>query len=171
LPSIAVTRQYEAIYILRPDSTEEQVETTVNKYRQIVTNFGGTVEKIDRWERRKLAYEVKGFTEGIYIVMEFSGESRTETELSRNFRISEDQIRYMIVKRDEGEVAAQAARAAAVPAAAPAPAPAPAPIAAAVEAPAAEVTAAPVEASANEETQAPVATEAVSEEGAATTEA
>jgi small subunit ribosomal protein S6 len=167
LPSIAVTRQYEAIYILRPDSTEEQVETTVNKYRQIITNFGGTVEKIDRWERRKLAYEIEGFTEGIYIVTEFSGEARTETELRRNFQISEDQIRYMIVKRDEGEVAAQAARAAAVPTVAPTPAP----VAAVVEAPVAEVTAAPVEASANEETQAPVATEAVSEEGAATTEA
>ncbi len=170
MPSIAVTRQYEAIYILRPDSTEEQVETTVNKYRQIVQNHGGTVGKIDRWERRKLAYEIEGCTEGLYIIMEFSGESRTETELRRNFQISEDQIRYMIVKRDEGDAAATAARSAAAAPAAVAPAPA-APVAAepAVAEAAPTVAAeAPAETPATEETQAPVATEPAAEASAVT---
>lgn len=164
MPSIAVTRQYEAIYILRPDSTEEQVETTVNKYRQIVQNNGGNVGKIDRWERRKLAYEIEGYTEGLYIIMEFSGESRTETELRRNFQISEDQIRYMIVKRDEGDAAATATRATAAPAAA-------APIAPVAEAAPATPEAAPVETPATEETQAPVATEPAAEASAVTAEA
>jgi len=164
LPSIAVTRQYEAIYILRPDSTEEQVETTVNKYRQIVQNNGGNVGKIDRWERRKLAYEIEGYTEGLYIIMEFSGESRTETELRRNFQISEDQIRYMIVKRDEGDDAATATRATAAPAAA-------APTTPVAEAAPAVSEAAPAETPATEETQAPVATEPAAEASAVTAEA
>lgn len=164
MPSIAVTRQYEAIYILRPDSTEEQVETTVNKYRQIVQNNGGNVGKIDRWERRKLAYEIEGYTEGLYIIMEFSGESRTETELRRNFQISEDQIRYMIVKRDEGDDAATATRATAAPAAA-------APTTPVAEAAPAVSEAAPAETPATEETQAPVATEPAAEASAVTAEA
>lgn len=164
MPSIAVTRQYEAIYILRPDSTEEQVETTVNKYRQIVQNNGGNVGKIDRWERRKLAYEIAGYTEGLYIIMEFSGESRTETELRRNFQISEDQIRYMIVKRDEGDAATTATRATAAPAAA-------APTTPVAEAAPVVSEAAPAETPATEETQAPVATEPAAEASAVTAEA
>lgn len=101
MPSIAITRSYEAIYILDPDLGEEKISATAGRYKQIVENSGGTVEKVDIWERRKLAYEIKGRTEGIYVVMQFSGEAKVETELRRIFQISEDQIRYMIVKAEE----------------------------------------------------------------------
>jgi len=168
LPSIAITRQYEAVYILRPDATDEQVDTTINKYRQVVLNTGGTVEKSDRWERRKLAYEVAGYTEGLYIIMEFSGEARTETELRRQFQISEDQIRYMIVKRDDAAAAAAPAPvAAAAPAAAPAPVVTEAPVAQ-TEAP---VVTAEAETAPEAETQAPADAEAAPEGTAVTAEA
>jgi len=163
LPSIAITRQYEAVYIIRPDATDEQVDATINKYRQVVLNNGGTVEKSDRWERRKLAYEVQGYTEGLYVIMEFTGESRTETELRRQFQISEDQIRYMIVKRDDAAATAETAPTAAATAAAPAPA-----ATAETEAP---VVTAEAETAPAPETQAPAEAEAAPEGTAVTAEA
>lgn len=103
MPSIPVSRFYEAIYILDPDLGDEQVTTTSTRYKQVVETAGGAVEKIDIWERRRLAYPVKGRTEGIYVVMQFRGMPNVEAELRRIFLISEDQIRYMIVKPEELE--------------------------------------------------------------------
>lgn len=105
MPSIAVKRLYEAIYIIKPDATEEQINTTLQKYRGIVEANGGVVEKSGIWERRKLAYEIKGYTEGIYAILHFTGEAKVEAELRRIFQISsgEDQIRYMIVKPEDND--------------------------------------------------------------------
>lgn len=142
MPSVAITRPYEAVYIVDPDMGEEQVSTTTNRYKQIIETNGGTVAKIDVWERRRLAYAIKGRTEGIYVVMHFSGPAAAESELRRIFQISEDQIRAMIVRQDEdaasplaGEGEAVAAPAVTQPmpvAAAPIVADAPAPVAPAV---------------------------------------
>jgi len=103
MPSIAVSRSYEAIYILDPESSDEQIATTTARYKQVVETAGGSVEKVDVWERRRLAYPVKGRTEGIYVVMNFDGVATVEAELRRVFQISEDQIRYMIVKPEDIE--------------------------------------------------------------------
>lgn len=124
MPSIAISRPYEAIYIVDPDLGEEQVNTIADRYKALVETNGGTVEKIDVWERRKLAYAIKGRTEGIYVVMQFTGVPSVEAELRRIFLISEDQIRAMIVKPEEGATSAPPpaeppVRAAAPPAAAP----------------------------------------------------
>jgi len=106
LPSIAITRPYEAIYILDPDLGDEQVQAIVTRYRQIVENNGGTVLSADVWERRKLAYAIKGRTEGIYVVMQFTGEAKVEAELRRVFQISEDQLRSMIVRPEPADAPA-----------------------------------------------------------------
>ena len=76
MPSIAITQPYEAVYIVDADLGDEQIGVITAKYRQIVETGGGTVEKIDVWERRKLAYEIKGRTEGIYVVMQFQRQAR-----------------------------------------------------------------------------------------------
>ncbi len=99
MPSIAITQPYEAVYIVDPSLGDEQIGTISAKYRGIVETGGGTVENIDVWERRRLAYEIKGRTEGIYIVMQFQAKPDVEAELRRIFQISEDQIRSMIVRR------------------------------------------------------------------------
>lgn len=106
MPSIAITRPYEAIYILDPDLGDEQVQAIVTRYRQVVENTGGTVVSADVWERRKLAYAIKGRTEGIYVVMQFTGEATVEAELRRVFQISEDQLRAMIVKPEPADAPA-----------------------------------------------------------------
>ncbi len=117
MPSIAIAQSYEAIYIVDPGLGEEEVSAITNKYKQLVESNGGTVDKIDVWERRKLAYPIKKRTEGIYVVMLFTSIPSVEAELRRIFLISEDQIRFMIVKP---EAAAPGDEAETLPAAAPA---------------------------------------------------
>ncbi len=128
MPSIAITQPYEAVYIMDPDLGEERISAITAKYRQIVESGGGTLEKIDVWERRRLAYEIKGRTEGIYAVMQFRAKPPVEAELRRIFQISEDQIRFLIIRRDDDEALLPVAPAASAPAAAaPVTEPAPAP--------------------------------------------
>ena len=103
MPSIAITQPYEAVYIMDPDLGDERISAITAKYRQVVENGGGTLEKIDVWERRRLAYEIKGRTEGIYVVMQFQAKPNVEAELRRIFQISEDQIRFLIIRRDDEE--------------------------------------------------------------------
>jgi len=181
MPSIAVKRKYEAIYIIKPDASDDQINATIKRYRGIVETAGGEVERTGVWERRKLAYEIKGYTEGIFVLLNFIGEATVEAELRRIFQISsgEDQIRYMIVKPEEGEntearpgpnltetvsrPAPPAPAPAPVVAAAPAPVEAPAPAvveAPVVEAPAAETVAEPAQAEVEAE---PVVAEAAVE--------
>ncbi len=170
MPSIAITQPYEAVYILDPTLGDEQIGTTTSKYRAIVETGGGTVENIDVWERRRLAYEIKGRTEGIYVVMQFQAKPPVEAELRRVFQISEDQIRFMIVRRDENEPDAPAPPARshfAAPAPQAAPTIAPAPVAE-TPAPVAEEAPAPAVEEAPAETEAPAAeTEAPAAETAA----
>jgi small subunit ribosomal protein S6 len=89
------------MYIVDPDLNSEQISAITSRYRQIVETNGGTVDRIDVWERRRLAYEIKGHTEGIYVIMYFRSDATVEAELRRVFQISEDQFRYIIVKPGE----------------------------------------------------------------------
>ncbi len=103
MPSIAITQPYEAVFIMDPDLGDERISAITGKYRGIVESGGGQLEKLDVWERRRLAYEIKGRTEGIYAVMQFRSKPPVEAELRRIFQISEDQIRFLIIRRDDEE--------------------------------------------------------------------
>jgi len=103
MPSIAITQPYEAVYIVDAGLGDEQIGVIKAKYQGIVETGGGAVENIDVWERRRLAYEIKGRTEGIYVIMQFQAKPDVEAELRRIFQISEDQIRFLIVRRDDEE--------------------------------------------------------------------
>lgn len=94
-------RQYETMFILRPEFDKETSQEVAARYIAIITNNGGTVDKISEWGKRRLAYEVKKYREGIYVLVNFTAEADVEKELERNFKISEDVIRYMIIRRDE----------------------------------------------------------------------
>ena len=105
MPSIAITQPYEAVYIVDATLGDEQIGVITAKYKTLIETGGGAVDKIDIWERRKLAYEIKGRTEGIYVIMQFHAKPAVEAELRRVFQISEDQIRFLIVRQDEVEPA------------------------------------------------------------------
>lgn len=94
-------RQYEVVYILDPMLDEDQQGGLVERFRGLVGTQGGEVQHVDRWERRRMAYEIKGRREGFYVVMNFSGEPSAETELDRVLGITDGVLRHMIVRMDD----------------------------------------------------------------------
>lgn len=94
-------RQYETMFILKPEFDKEQAQEIANRYANLITDKGGNVEKVSEWGKRRLAYEVKKYREGIYILIDFTADAEVEKELERNFKISEDVIRYLIIRKDE----------------------------------------------------------------------
>ena len=93
-------RKYELVFIIKP-MEEEATQAVVTKFETMVANNGGTMEKIDRWGKRRLAYLVKEFTEGCYCIFHFTGTPATVAELDRVMKITDDILRHMIVKEDE----------------------------------------------------------------------
>ncbi|MCX6366188.1 MAG: 30S ribosomal protein S6 [Armatimonadetes bacterium] len=91
---------YEAIYIVDATLAEDQVKAILDKYNGVITKSNGSVEDVDIWDPRRLAYEIKGHREGRYIVVNFLSDAAAKSELDRIFRISDDVIRHMIVKQD-----------------------------------------------------------------------
>ena len=98
---------YETICILHPDLSEEEVQGTVEKYEKIIVDNGGEVNKKDNWGLRKLAYRVKGHEKGTFLYFLYSGAAGTVSELERNLRIADQNIRYMTIKVDSIEEAAK----------------------------------------------------------------
>lgn len=96
-----MVRPYEALYIVDPNRTDEEVTAIMEKYQKVAQDQGAEVENVNRWDKRKLAYEVKGHNEGIYVLMNFKGDAKAEAELDRLFRIADDVIRHIIVRLDE----------------------------------------------------------------------
>lgn len=94
-------RNYEVLYVLRPDLSEEAVQANKEKVNSLITNNGGEIVKVEDMGKRRLAYEIQNFKEGIYTVVYFKGNNDTVKELDRVIRITEDVIRYLIVKNDE----------------------------------------------------------------------
>ncbi|NLW16416.1 MAG: 30S ribosomal protein S6 [Firmicutes bacterium] len=94
-------RQYETMFIMKPEFDKEQAQAVVDRYVDIIKNNGGTVDKVSDWGKRRLAYEVKKYREGIYALINFQSEPAVAAELERNFKISEDVIRYLIIRTDD----------------------------------------------------------------------
>jgi len=90
-------RKYEAFYIVRPDLSDADVQKIADRFKGVVEDKGGSVEKAAKWDKRKLAYEVKGLKEANYILMNFEAPPTIPAELNRLMRISDDVIRHMIL--------------------------------------------------------------------------
>jgi len=89
-------RKYEVMYILRPDLEQEAVQAVVEKFQGIISN-GGEITKHELMGKRRLAYEIKKFRDGIYVLVQFNAEPVVVNELDRVLRISDEVIRYLIV--------------------------------------------------------------------------
>lgn len=92
---------YETVMILDTTNTEEQVTAIIDKYSGVITRGDGVVDDVDRLEPRRLAYPIKTRREGLYVVVNFTSEPAAKDELDRIFRISDDVLRYIIVKQDK----------------------------------------------------------------------
>jgi small subunit ribosomal protein S6 len=90
-------RKYETIFILNPTFDEETVKANIEKFKGVIENGGGTVENVDFWGKRKLAYEIKKVSEGYYTLVNFTASPELPRELDRIFRITDGVIRHIIV--------------------------------------------------------------------------
>ena len=93
-------KKYETIFILDPSFDEEAVKASIEKFKGVIENGGGTVENVDEWGKRKLAYEIEKNTEGYYTLVNFSANPELPRELDRIFRITDTVIRHIIVKEE-----------------------------------------------------------------------
>ena len=94
-------RKYEIIFILRPDLDEEKNQATIDKFKGIIENNGGEVAKLDKWGKRRLAYEINDLREGFYVVSQVKATPDIIAELDRIFKITDEVMRHMIVKEEE----------------------------------------------------------------------
>jgi small subunit ribosomal protein S6 len=94
-------RQYELVYILPPDTTEQQVGELHEQIAATVSRLNGTIEKTDPWGRRKLAYEIGHFKEGVYVLEVINGSGELMKELDRRLRVMDQVVRHMIVRVDQ----------------------------------------------------------------------
>jgi len=94
-------RSYEAMYILHPDFDEEKHAALIDRFVQIVTNDGDEVTRLEKWGKRRLAYEIAHNREGYYVVMKFKAPPHTARELDRVFKITDGVLRHIIVREDE----------------------------------------------------------------------
>lgn len=93
-------RKYEVIYIIRPDFDEEKYRAIVERYNTLIQDNGGEVLKVDPWGKRRLAYEINKIREGYYVLLEISCDTELPTELERNFKISDEIMRYLITRME-----------------------------------------------------------------------
>lgn len=94
-------RQYELVFIVRTDLDEEATEALIEKVKGIAETNGAEVTKLEKWGKRRLAYEIKDFREGFYVIMHFKGDAAVAAELDRVLKITENILRHMIVREDE----------------------------------------------------------------------
>ena len=95
-----VTRPYELLYVLNPEIGEEKLEAVTARFEQLIAD-NGTVDDVDVWGRRHLAYEINDLTEGYYVLVHFSSDPEFPLELERQLKISEDVIRYLVTRVGE----------------------------------------------------------------------
>jgi small subunit ribosomal protein S6 len=94
-------RIYEELFIVRPDASEEEIDAYVEQIRPIITGDGGTLDKIDKWGVRRLAYRVARWEEGYYVLLQFTSGPDAVKELERRMRVSDLVLKYLTVRIDE----------------------------------------------------------------------
>ena len=102
--------QYELMVILDPEIDERTVAPSLDKFLNVIRNDGGTIENVDIWGKRRLAYEINKKSEGIYAVVNFTSSSDATVELDRQLKLSEAVMRTKVLRAEEAiaQVAAAA---------------------------------------------------------------
>lgn len=93
-------RKYEVIFIVKP-MEEDATNAVIDKFTKIITENGGTIDKEDRWGKKRLAYEIKDCVEGFYELLYVTCEPECVAEVDRVMKITDDILKHMIVKAEE----------------------------------------------------------------------
>jgi small subunit ribosomal protein S6 len=96
-----MNRTYELMFIVRPDMSEEDQEKLISNLESAITSSGGRVKSIEKMGKRRLAYTVRKFHDGIYLLVTFDGGGGLVHELERRLRVSEPVIKFLSVRIDE----------------------------------------------------------------------
>jgi small subunit ribosomal protein S6 len=94
-------RHYETLFIVTPELAEEEVGGVIDKFAGILSERNAVMAKIDNWGRRRLAYDVKKFSKGYFVLFDFGAPPAAVDEMERQFKIDEQIIRFMTVKLDD----------------------------------------------------------------------
>lgn len=104
------TRVYEMMYIAEPETSDDNIEKLNDAIGKLVEKEGGSVVKVEDMGRRRLAYKIKKFTEGRYVLFEIEGSGKEIAELERRMRVNDAIVRYITVRVDEDRKAAEKIR-------------------------------------------------------------
>jgi small subunit ribosomal protein S6 len=93
-------RDYELVVIISPEITDEALDGAVERISRFITEGGGAVSNVERWGKKKLAYPIKHFTEGNYVLSRFKMEPKLSKELETSLEISEEVFRHLLIVLD-----------------------------------------------------------------------
>jgi small subunit ribosomal protein S6 len=94
-------RIYEELFIVKPDTPEEEVDGFIEQIKSIITDGKGNIDKVDKWGIRKLAYRVQKYAEGGYVLVQFSSSPELVHEIERRMRVADMVIKFITVRIDE----------------------------------------------------------------------
>ena len=94
-------RKYEVMYVVRTDLEQDVIKALVEKFQKLIIDNGGEIQKLTEMGKTRLAYEIEDHKEGYYVLVRFSSETNVVAELERVFRITENVIRYLILKDEK----------------------------------------------------------------------
>jgi len=94
-------RDYELVVIFNPELEEEKLEAAVDDVSQFITQGGGAVAEVDRWGKKKLAYPIKHFMEGHYVLTKFKMKPELSKELEARLNISEEVLRHLLIRQGD----------------------------------------------------------------------
>ncbi len=98
-----MSRNYEVMFIVRPDVEEAEIDKIVETFSGYITTGGGTVKSVEKMGRRRLAYTVRKFNDGIYLLLIVEAPASLIAEIERRLRVSEQVIKFITVRTDEEE--------------------------------------------------------------------
>ena len=96
-------RQYETVFLISPNLTEEETESLIQQMEEVVSKKKGKLINKEEWGKRRLAYPIQKFEEAFYILFHYEGKSEISDELERHFKQSDTVIRYLTVKKETRE--------------------------------------------------------------------
>ena len=94
-------RDYEMVFIISPEVTEEKFGATIDNISRFITERGGVISEMEQWGKKRLAYPIRHFVEGNYVLARFKLEPPLGKELEATLRISEDILRHLLVRLDD----------------------------------------------------------------------
>ncbi|NLV22032.1 MAG: 30S ribosomal protein S6 [Syntrophomonadaceae bacterium] len=95
-------RDYEMMFIIKPDLSDEAIAEIKEKLHNIIADFGGEFEnEVPGWGKKRMAYRIEDYSEGIYVLWNFKGKPETVAELDRVIKISDSLLRHIIIRKDE----------------------------------------------------------------------